>query len=642
MSQKLDHISVRLFPPPRSTAMLHSPGPLHYAPPEDPPIDYTLHAPKKRSIPEIPWKNNGIPLSKSASSPNNATKSYFPELPQEKSYWPKQTVSSRPTPFRPSTPQHSTRKLNGEDAAHRREKATGNKHLPSCPVDVVEFQYWLFGAQSLSHQGADTVAKISVHDQRDLSNWPKQTTSSKSTASAPLLRRRTTQLASAYKPRPEQTLSASTTTGKTSPLRQHSTSKVSVGVQKEDYDAAKLPNQLRDNAELSSDKSHQNGNHRSERTLSPKPAVRSATPVRGRSTRKLTGEVATHIQKESDTTTEPPSSNAATEISTDETQQEQDHRSEEKSSPKPTQRSTPPLQQLRKESDTASTPPPSDEASQESQQQEEDQRYGIKHTFAVLREADYVSIEEPSYRPEERPPIPELPPPPPPKPRRTTHKVDGEDIIQVRGRTDTTTTVRVAEHLLKDLDAVLDKEEFPPGSKERLEVIAENIHRQFEKKKPPHPPIPFKQTEESNGEQQEKQHSPKSTNSLTKNLPPPVAPDFSDDIMKELQSSKNKDSVAMNELRKTLVEKKYKEVEKSIEEAKRYYSPEYFTEIKSNAPGIPPWKRDLLAKRFSTEAIEQFEECVWRDFTEWKKRNAPGVEFNPPTKNLSSESYITY
>ncbi|VDK46016.1 unnamed protein product [Cylicostephanus goldi] len=139
-------------------------------------------------------------------------------------------------------------------------------------------------------------------------------------------------------------------------------------------------------------------------------------------------------------------------------------------------RSTP-LQQPRKELNTASTPL-SNEDSQESQPQKEDQR------------------------PEERPPLPELPPPLPPKPRHTTHKVDGEDIIQVQGKTETTTTVRVAEHLLNDLDAVLDKEEFPPGSKERLEIVAKNIQRQFEKKKPSHPPIPFLHNEESNSQQQ--------------------------------------------------------------------------------------------------------------------------------------------
>ncbi|VDM71549.1 unnamed protein product [Strongylus vulgaris] len=76
--------------------------------------------------------------------------------------------------------------------------------------------------------------------------------------------------------------------------------------------------------------------------------------------------------------------------------------------------------------------------------------------------------------------------------------------------------------------------------------------------------------------------------------------------------------------------KKYRETEQSIEEAKQLYSPDYFKTKKFTAPEIPSWKRELLAKRFSSEAITNFEEKAWRNFLEWKKRNAPSINLLPP------------
>ncbi|ETN71676.1 hypothetical protein NECAME_19229 [Necator americanus] len=79
-----------------------------------------------------------------------------------------------------------------------------------------------------------------------------------------------------------------------------------------------------------------------------------------------------------------------------------------------------------------------------------------------------------------------------------------------------------------------------------------------------------------------------------------------------------------------MVTRKYKETERRIEEAKRFYSPEYFREAKFTAPDIPPWKRDLLAKKCSKETIHQFEQNAWREFSEWKQANAPSVNLYPP------------
>ncbi|KHJ83521.1 hypothetical protein OESDEN_16780 [Oesophagostomum dentatum] len=81
-----------------------------------------------------------------------------------------------------------------------------------------------------------------------------------------------------------------------------------------------------------------------------------------------------------------------------------------------------------------------------------------------------------------------------------------------------------------------------------------------------------------------------------------------------------------------MVMKKYRETERDIAEAKSLFTPEYFKESKFSAPDIPPWKRDLLAKRYSQEKLALFEENAWKEFAEWKKLNAPSVNVNPPSQ----------
>ncbi|RCN24188.1 hypothetical protein ANCCAN_30122 [Ancylostoma caninum] len=72
------------------------------------------------------------------------------------------------------------------------------------------------------------------------------------------------------------------------------------------------------------------------------------------------------------------------------------------------------------------------------------------------------------------------------------------------------------------------------------------------------------------------------------------------------------------------------ETERKIEAVKQRYTPEYFKATKFTGPGIPPWKSDLLSKRYSSDVIRQYEEKAWREFSKWKKVNAPSVDLHPP------------
>ncbi|KAK6035440.1 hypothetical protein COOONC_27055 [Cooperia oncophora] len=62
---------------------------------------------------------------------------------------------------------------------------------------------------------------------------------------------------------------------------------------------------------------------------------------------------------------------------------------------------------------------------------------------------------------------------------------------------------------------------------------------------------------------------------------------------------------------RSMVEDKYKETERKIDEAIRHYTPEYFKKRMSLSPTLPLWKCELLARKLSSEKIQKVQEEAW-------------------------------
>ncbi|KAK6010508.1 hypothetical protein OSTOST_24464 [Ostertagia ostertagi] len=82
-----------------------------------------------------------------------------------------------------------------------------------------------------------------------------------------------------------------------------------------------------------------------------------------------------------------------------------------------------------------------------------------------------------------------------------------------------------------------------------------------------------------------------------------------------------------------MVEEKYRETERKVDEAVRLYTPEYFKRRMNSSPTLPLWKSELMARKLSNETIEKIQEEAWREFAEWKRLHAPSVTIQPAWRN---------
>ncbi|EYC32838.1 hypothetical protein Y032_0002g1118 [Ancylostoma ceylanicum] len=209
---------------------------------------------------------------------------------------------------------------------------------------------------------------------------------------------------------------------------------------------------------------------------------------------------------------------------------------------------------------------------------------------------------------------------PPPKqkivPRRHTTEISSANTRQERSDPDLETA-----KVLEDLDTILDEELSFEERRNRIEAIP--LH--------PYPPDAFDQAEEEQFSSQQQQKAIERARAQSRNRHSTPVPVLNDSIIEDLRSvTHGADISAINETRKAMAIKLFKETESKIEEVKQRYTPEYFKVKKFTGPGIPPWKSDLLAKRYSSDFIRHYEEKAWREFSEWKKVNAPSVDLHPP------------
>ncbi|RCN30339.1 hypothetical protein ANCCAN_23888, partial [Ancylostoma caninum] len=184
-----------------------------------------------------------------------------------------------------------------------------------------------------------------------------------------------------------------------------------------------------------------------------------------------------------------------------------------------------------------------------------------------------------------------------PIPRRHTTEISSAYPEQEKSDPDLETA-----KVLEDLDTILDEELSFEERRNRIEAIP--LH--------PYPPDAFDQAEEelSPSQQQQKALSIEKARAQSRNRHSTPVPVLNDSIIQDLRSvTHGADISAINEHRKAMAIKLFKA----------------FT-----GPGIPPWKSDLLSKRYSSDVIRQYEEKAWREFSKWKKVNAPSVDLHPP------------
>ncbi|KAL6736156.1 hypothetical protein Aduo_006541 [Ancylostoma duodenale] len=217
--------------------------------------------------------------------------------------------------------------------------------------------------------------------------------------------------------------------------------------------------------------------------------------------------------------------------------------------------------------------------------------------------------------------------------RRTTHTSPPKQKVIPRRHTTEISSANAKQEtpdpdletakVLEDLDTILDEELSFEERRNRIEAIP--LH--------PYPPDAFDQAEQelSPSQQQQKALSIEKARAQSRNRHSTPVPVLNDSIIEDLRSvTHGADISAINEHRKAMAIKLFKETERKIEAAKQRYTPEYLKVTKFTGPGIPPWKSDLLAKRYSSDFIRQYEEKAWREFSEWKKVNAPSVDLHSP------------
>ncbi|CAI4221494.1 unnamed protein product [Auanema sp. JU1783] len=98
--------------------------------------------------------------------------------------------------------------------------------------------------------------------------------------------------------------------------------------------------------------------------------------------------------------------------------------------------------------------------------------------------------------------------------------------------------------------------------------------------------------------------------------------------LKSVFSGKNVHEV--NGYRRKMVEEMYYKTQNLISDAAETYSMSYFLaqENLSNSD-MPKWKKELVAKKKSAEALCDYERNAWEEFMKWKKRYAPSVALQP-------------
>lgn len=196
-------------------------------------------------------------------------------------------------------------------------------------------------------------------------------------------------------------------------------------------------------------------------------------------------------------------------------------------------------------------------------------------------------------------------------PRRATA---GSGPAPLGGRRDTEMETAL---ILEDLDHLLDTEELT--LEQRMTRLEMNYGRSL-----PHT-VPIRmQDREGN----DFPRIPVKTNFLPRNghavrsSPLPLRRTNENSKSRGLTRSDNTD-------RRSSVAEMYKETERKIEEAIRFYTPDYFRQRKFSSPTLPPWKSELLARKESSETIRRIEEEAWAEFAEWKRQYAPSVTVHP-------------